>query len=438
MSAATTTEAVQKPSNFTTPDRPTWDLYSRCIHCGLCLQQCPTYRVLGREADSPRGRIYQILQVDAGNLEIGDSFVTHLDRCLGCRACETACPSGVHYGAILERARSEIETHYRRGFLGRTIRDYFYRKVLNNSAAIARQAWLLRFYQKSGLQAFARGTGLLKFLGMEKLEALAPAIDDDFYFRELGKTYPAKGEKRGRVAFLAGCIASVSFAELNRATVRVLNENGIEVWVPEGQACCGALAAHGGYREEARALARKNVDAMLGGDCDAIVTNAAGCGATLKEYGELLAGDPRYADRAHAFAAKTKDVNEYLASVGLRQPQKKMNARVTYQDPCHLAHGQGVRSAPRELLKAAGAQMVELAHPDFCCGSAGTYNVVQNELSMKILADKMDDVISTPADILATANVGCMLQLRAGVKQRGLKMRVAHVIELLDEAYGEK
>jgi glycolate oxidase iron-sulfur subunit len=425
----------QKPSNFTTPDRPTWELYKSCIHCGLCLQQCPTYRVLGREADSPRGRIYQILQVDAGNLEIGDSFVTHIDRCLGCRACETACPSGVHYGAILERARFEIETHYKRGWLARKVRDYFYREVLNRLPLLARHARLLRFYQKSGLQAFARGSGLLKFVGMEKLEALSPAVDDDFYFRELGKTYPAKGEKRGRVAFLAGCIASVSFAELNRATVRVLNENGIEVFVPAAQQCCGALQAHGGYREEAKALARKNIEAMLDPTCDAIVTNAAGCGATLKEYGDLLGDDPKYRDRAHEFAAKSKDVNEYLAKVGLREPKRKINARVTYQDPCHLAHGQGVRSGPRELLKAAGMQLVEMAHPDFCCGSAGTYNVVQNDLSMKILADKMDDVQATSADVLASANVGCMLQLRAGVKERGLKMRVAHVIELLDEAY---
>lgn len=426
---------AQKPSNFTTLDRPTWDLYSRCIHCGLCLQSCPTYRVLGREADSPRGRIYQILQVDAGNLAIGDSFVTHIDRCLGCRACETACPSGVHYGAILERARYEIENHNRRGWLARKIRNYFYRQVLSRLPLLARHARLLRFYQKSGLQALARGTGMLKALGMEKLESLSPAIDSDFYFRELGNTYPAKGERRGRVAFLAGCIASVSFAELNRATVRVLNENGIEVFVPAGQQCCGALAAHGGYREDAKALARKNIEAMMDASCDAIVTNAAGCGATMKEYGDLLADDPKYRKRAQDFGAKAKDVNEYLAKLGLREPRRKLAALVTYQDPCHLAHGQGVRSAPRELLKVLGAQMVEMAHPDFCCGSAGTYNVVQNELSMKILADKMDDVQETTADVIATANVGCMLQLRAGVKQRGLKMRVAHVIELLDEAY---
>ncbi len=402
------------------------------------MQQCPTYRVLGREADSPRGRIYQILQVDAGNLAIGDSFVSHIDRCLGCRACETACPSGVHYGAILERARYEIETHYRRGWLGKRIRDYFYRKVLTNRSLLARQARRMRFYQTSGLQAFARAIGILKALGLETLEALAPPVDENFYFNDLGKTHSAKGEKRGRVAFLAGCVASVSFAELNRATVRVLNENGIEVFVPEAQQCCGALAAHGGYRQEAKALARKNIEAMLDPTCDAIVTNAAGCGATLKEYGDLLGGDPRYRHRAIEFAAKSKDVNEYLAKIGLREPKRKLAVRVTYQDPCHLAHGQGVRSAPRELLQAAGAQIVELAHPDFCCGSAGTYNVVQNELSMMILKDKMEDVQRTAVDVIATANVGCMLQLRAGVTQRGLKMRVAHVIELLDDCYRDR
>ena len=391
--------------------------------------------MLGREADSPRGRIYQILQVDAGKLAIGESFVTHLDRCLGCRACETACPSGVHYGAILERARHEIETHYPRSWFARKVRDYFYRDVLPRLPVLARQARLLRFYQRSGLQAFARGSGMLKVFGLEKLEALSPAVDEEFYFSELGKTYPAKGQKRGRVAFLAGCIASVSFAELNRATVRVLNENGIEVFIPEAQQCCGALAAHGGYRDEAKALARKNIEAMMDPSCEAVVTNAAGCGATLKEYGDLLADDPQYRERAHEFGAKSKDVNEYLAKLGVREPARKLKARVTYQDPCHLAHGQGVRSAPRELLKAAGARLVELAHSDFCCGSAGTYNVVQNELSMKILKDKMDDVQETAADVIATANVGCMLQLRAGVKQRGLQMRVAHVIELLDEAY---
>ena len=417
-------------------DKPSWDLYSICIHCGLCLNQCPTYRVLGTEMDSPRGRIYQVLLVDAGRLAIGDSFVSHIDRCLDCRACETACPSGVEYGRIVERARAQIEQHYRRPWLARQLRAYFFGKVLIDFKTLARWAKFVRWYQRSGMQKLMRASGVLKLLGVAKVEALSPQIEDDFFFREIGAVYPANGERRGRVALLAGCIASVAFAELNRATVRVLCENGVEVWVPKGQVCCGALHAHAGFREQARELARTNIDAMLDQRFDAIVTNAAGCGSTLKEYGDLLAPDPQYAEKAHLFERKVRDINEYLAELGIRLPLKKnVTARVTYQDPCHLAHGQRVRSAPRELLRAMGAKLVEMPHPDYCCGSAGVYNVLQNELSMQILDAKMDDVASTAANLLVTANVGCMLQLRAGVRQRGLDMQVRHVVELLDEAY---
>jgi glycolate oxidase iron-sulfur subunit len=435
IAAPVTSPVKDANSEFAAADRPSWDLYSVCIHCGLCLNQCPTYRVLGTEMDSPRGRIYQVLQVDAGRLAIGDSFVTHIDRCLDCRACETACPSGVEYGRIVERARAQIEEHYRRPWLTRRLRAYFFGNVLRDFKTLSRWARLVRWYQRSGMQTMLRASGLLKLLGVEKVEALSPQIEDDFFFREIGAVYPAKGEPRGRVALLAGCIASVAFAELNRATIRVLCENGVEVWVPQGQVCCGALHAHAGFREQARELARKNIDAILNDRFDAIVTNAAGCGSTLKEYGDLLAADPAYAAKAHLFERKVRDVNEYLAELGLRPISKKMSARITYQDPCHLAHGQRVRSAPRDLLRAAGADLVEMPHSDYCCGSAGVYNVVQNELSMQILEAKMDDVASTAANILVTANVGCMLQLRAGVKQRGLDMQVRHVIEVLDEAY---
>jgi glycolate oxidase iron-sulfur subunit len=422
-------------SNFTTPDRPTWELYLRCIHCGLCLNACPTYRVLGVESDSPRGRIYQVLQADAGRLAIGEAFVTHIDRCLGCRACETACPSGVEYGRIVERARSEIEQNFRRPWLARTLRRFFYRKVLPDFGLLSKLAKLLRFYQRSGLQSAARATRILKLLGLDQLESLAPRIEDKFTFAELGMKFPAAGTPRATVALLAGCIAGVAFAELNRATIRVLNRNGVTVHIPREQGCCGALQAHAGYLEEARAAARRNVDAMLDSQYDAVLTNAAGCGATMKDYGELLEDDPAYADKARQFAAQVKDVNEFLLELGLYEPSRKLSARVTYQDPCHLAHAQKIRSAPRELLKALGAQLVELPRADACCGSAGTYNVLQNELAMKILDEKMDCVAMTKAEIVATANVGCMLQLRAGVEQRGLKMQVKHVVELLDEAY---
>jgi glycolate oxidase iron-sulfur subunit len=387
------------------------------------------------EADSPRGRIYQVLQVDAGRLEIGESFVTHMDRCLGCRACETACPSGVQYGRILERARFEIEENYRRSWMSRLLRRYFFGSVLAHRRQLVLFAKLLRFYQRSGLQAAARAAGIQKLLGLDAVEALAPRIEDEFFFSEFGKLFPAQGERRGTVALHAGCIASVAFSELNRATARLLNANGVDVHVPFQQRCCGALHAHGGYREGARALARHNIRAFESVEAEAIVSNAAGCGALMKEYGELMDYHPRYANRARQFSGKVKDVLEYLAEIGLRPPQRRLNARVTYQDPCHLAHAQKIRAAPRELLQAVGAELVEMPHADYCCGSAGTYNVVENELSMKILDAKMDDITTTGAEILATANVGCMLQLRAGVARRGLHMRVAHVIELLDECY---
>ena len=416
-------------------DKPTWELYSTCVHCGLCLQACPTYRVLGMEQDSPRGRIYQVLQVDSGRLAIGDSFVTHIDRCLDCRACESACPSAVHYGAIVERARAQIELHYRRPWFARRLRRHFYLEILLDFKRLARHARFIRFYQRSGLRAVVRGLGILRLLGVADVEALTPAIEDRFSFEDLGKTFPAEGERRGRVAFLIGCVGSVAFAELNRKTIRVLNRNGIEVVVPEAQACCGALHAHAGFREQARAQARRNVDAMLRDDVEAIVTNSAGCGSTMKEYSDLLAQDPAYAEKAKQFAAKVRDVTEYLAERGLRAPRTRAGKRVTYQDPCHLAHGQRIRSAPRELLAAAGVELVEMQHPDYCCGSAGTYNVTQNGLSMQILDAKMKEVTAANADVIVTANTGCMLQLRAGVARAGLKTPVKHVIEVLDESY---
>jgi glycolate oxidase iron-sulfur subunit len=376
-----------------------------------------------------------MLQVDGGRLALGDSFVTHIDRCLGCLNCQTACPSGVQYGSLLERTRSQIEENYRRPWLARTLRQHFYSQVLPSFGKLARSAKLLRFYQRSGLQSLARGSGLLKLLGVDELDALSPRIESDFSFRDLGTTFPVEGTRRGRVALLIGCVSSVAFAELNRATVRVLNKNGIEVCVPQGQSCCGALHAHAGLLDMARAQARKNIDAMLGPEFDAIVSNAAGCGATMKEYAELLAHDPKYAERAQQFVAKVRDVTEYLAEIGLTEPRRRLSARVTYSDPCHLAHAQGVRKQPRELLKTIGVQLVEMPRADSCCGSAGVYNVVQNEISMKILDEKMEYVAMVEPEIVVTANVGCMLQFAAGAKRKNLDIEVKHVIELLDQAY---
>jgi glycolate oxidase iron-sulfur subunit len=422
-------------SNFSPHEKPSWDLYSRCVHCGLCLDQCPTYRVLGTEMDSPRGRIYQIVQVDEGRLALSDSFVTHIDRCLGCLNCQTACPSGVAYGSLLERARAQIAENYKRPLLATWLRNHFYADILPSCGRLARHARFVRFYQRSGLQALARGTGILKLLGIQELDALSPRIDSEFSFSDLGSVFPAESERRGRVALLIGCVASVAFAELNRTTIRLLTKNGIEVHVPKSQACCGALQLHAGYLDFARDQARRNIDAMLTPEFDAIVSNAAGCGSTLKEYATLLQDDSSYADRARQFTAKAKDINEYLAEVGLLEPKRRLQVRVTYQDPCHLAHAQGIRNAPRQLLRHIGAELVESPRPDSCCGSAGVYNVVQNEISMKVLDEKMGFIASVEPQIIATANVGCMLQFRAGVERNEMHAQVVHVVELLNQAY---
>jgi glycolate oxidase iron-sulfur subunit len=385
--------------------------------------------------DSPRGRIYQIVQVDAGRLALSDSFVTHIDRCLGCLNCQSACPSGVAYGSLLERARAQIAENYQRPWLATRLRHHFYADILPSFTRLAFHARFIRFYQRSGLQSLARATGILNLLGLTELDALSPRIDSKFSFSDLGRVYPAEGQQRGKVAFLIGCVASVAFAELNRATIRVLTKNGIEVHVPPKQSCCGALQLHAGLLDLARTQARRNIDAMLSSEFDAIVTNAAGCGSTLKEYAALLEDDPTYSDRAKQFANKARDINEYLAEIGLREPARNLDARVTYQDSCHLAHGQGVRAAPRELLRQIGAEVVESPRADSCCGSAGVYNIVENEISMKVLDEKMGYVASVEPEIIATANVGCMLQFRAGIQRTKMKARVAHVVELLDEVY---
>lgn len=424
-----------QPVSYADQDVPTWELLRTCVHCGLCLNHCPTYKTLGMEMDSPRGRIYQILNVNDGKMEMNEAFALHIDRCLGCLACEIACPSGVKYGHIVERARAQIEQKYERPWKTRKLRSWFYGKAIVDYGRLAFLARLMRFYQRSGLQSLARGTGLLKLFGVADLDRISPQIDKEFFFGEIGKVFPAVGERRGKVAFLAGCINNVAFSHLNRATINVLTANGIEVHVPAGQGCCGALHAHAGFRDDSRKLARHNIDVFLAGDYDAIVTNAAGCGSHMKEYDDLLEHDPEFAERARQFKSKTKDVTEYLAGIGLRPPKKKIRQKVAYQDPCHLANAQRIRNQPRELLAAIGCQVVELPHSDQCCGSAGVYNVAQNELSMKILEAKMDDVASVTSEMIATANVGCMIQMRAGMAQRGYKQPVKHVVELLEEAF---
>jgi glycolate oxidase iron-sulfur subunit len=438
-------EFAETLSGFTAGDKPDYADYSRCIHCGLCLNACPTYRLWHNEADSPRGRIRQMALVDQGRLELGEAFVTHIDRCLDCRACETACPSGVEYGKLVELARAQITRNFQRPRASRWARDFVYRRLLTDPRRIARLARLVRFSQRSGLEALARASGILRLVGMQQRAALLPRIDSDFFFSRLGQTFPPKRQRRARVAFFAGCVAQVTFTELNDATIRVLQANGCEVVVPANQFCCGALAAHAGVRDIARDLARKNMEAFLAGPFDAIITNAAGCGATLKEYAHLFSGtDPARegasrdvldAKNAAEFSPKVRDVAEFLAELGLSAPMRKTRMRVTYQDSCHLVHGQKVREAPRTLLRAIpGIELVEMPLSDHCCGSAGVYNVTETETSLQLLQEKMRHAQFSRASAIVTANPGCILQLRAGVKLYKTRQEVFHVVELLDRA----
>jgi glycolate oxidase iron-sulfur subunit len=416
-------------------DKPRQADLDRCVHCGLCLNACPTYRVLGMEMDSPRGRIYQMAQVAAG-APVGPAYVEHIELCLACRGCETACPSGVQYGRLVEAARAEIEAATVRPLGARWMRRFVFGYVLPSPALMTVLGTLLYLYQGSGLQKLVRALGFLKLLNkLGGIEQLTPPAEPPFFFGKIGKTFPAEGARRYRVALMAGCIANVCFARLNEATVRVLQKNGCDVVVPDGQGCCGALHVHAGLRDEARVLARRNIDALADG-YDAILTNAAGCGSTLKEYGELLEADPRYAARAREFSQRMQDVTEFLAAVELNRGMKPLPLTVTYQDSCHLAHGQRIRTAPRKLLESIpGLKLREMPLADLCCGSAGIYNVVENEMSMQILERKMENVNRTGADVIATANPGCILQLRAGASLHGKGQRVVHVVELLDEAY---
>lgn len=417
-------------------DRPLQRDLDRCVHCGLCLNSCPTYRELGLEMDSPRGRIYQMAGVAQGG-PITDAYREHLSLCLACRGCESACPSGVEYGKLIELARADIENRTRRPFGERFLRSLVFEHLLPSRANLRLAGWLLRFYQASGLRALTRASGILRLFGkLGQAESLAPEIESPMFFGHIGKVFAAQGERRHRVALLAGCIQNLTFARLHEAAIRVLQRHGCEVHVPAAQTCCGALHVHAGLREQGRALARRNIDALADGPFDAILTCTAGCGSTLKEYDHLLEHDPAYADKARRFKQKMRDVNEFLAAIPRAPGLGTLAVHVTYQDSCHLAHGQKIRSAPRELLKSIpGLEFREMPLSDLCCGSAGIYNVVEPAMASALLEKKMENANRTSASVIATSNPGCIIQLRAGVARHGRGQRVAHVIELLDESY---
>jgi glycolate oxidase iron-sulfur subunit len=403
-------------------------LYLDCVHCGLCLPSCPTYRVLGSEMDSPRGRIYLMRAFDEGRARITDSFQQHMFRCLDCRACETACPSGVQFGHMMEEMRGRIIEDRPANWITR----FMLQKVFPYPRRFAIAARMLELYQQSGLQSFLRSTNLLRnvFPEMATAEALMPKLEVESGVT-LDSHHRAEGKRLGTVALFTGCVMNSMLGSVNRSTVRLLTAAGYDVVVPGDQICCGALANHAGLRQTAKQMAKKNLRAFPLTELDAIIINAAGCGAMLKEYSLLL-------DGAEDFSNKVKDISEFLVSTRIADRLTiPVEARVGYDDPCHLIHAQGVRSEPRRLLKAIpGIQFVEIEAADQCCGSAGIYNITQTELSMEILGRKMEKIIAAKVDVLATGNPGCMFQFRYGAERAGVKLEVLHPVELLARSLG--
>jgi glycolate oxidase iron-sulfur subunit len=408
-----------------------------CTRCGLCLQACPTYRDLRTEADSPRGRVFAIKRVADGEARVDATLAEHLYVCLGCRACETACPSGVPFGKILEFGRHEVEhagivSKERIGW--RAFRRVAFDWVLPNRAAF----WL-SLAPARALQRAPRLLALLRALPIgarfRRLLSMLP-LDTGRDPHRVPSFSPAQGGRRARVGVFVGCVMGELFGGVHASLVRVLRQNGCDVVAPARQWCCGALNLHAGERRHARAMARRNIDAFEQTDVEAIVVDSAGCGAEMKSYGELLADDESYASRAAAFAAKVKDASEFLAGIGLRDGLGAVRARVTYQDACHLAHGQRIREDPRTLLRAIpGLEFIEMQESDRCCGAAGVYSLTRPEMSARILAEKMARIDATGADTVVVTNPGCHMQLLAGAAAGGRRMRVRHLVEMLDEAY---
>jgi glycolate oxidase iron-sulfur subunit len=403
-----------------------------CVHCGLCLSFCPTYVELGTEMDSPRGRISTMRALQEGRIPLDAEVVRHLDLCLGCRACETACPSGVHYGELIEGVRPYIEQNYQRPLLERFKRQAI-NKIFPNPLGTRAFALLLKTGAALGLGRLARWEKL-----PEQLRYWFGLLPEPggVTSATLLERYPAIGEKRYTVALLNGCVMPAVFGATNEATVKVLRHNGCEVLASKDQGCCGALLLHGGDKKTALELARKNIEVFSRQEIDALIINAAGCGAMMKEYGELFKDDPVYHERAEHLTAKMKDVSEFLGSIPLRKPTKEIRARVTYHDACHLAHGQNVREQPRALLRAIpGLQILDLNESDWCCGSAGTYNLTEPEMARRLLSRKVTNIKTTDADVVVAGNPGCLMQIRAGLQQQGSPIKAIHTIDLLAEAY---
>jgi glycolate oxidase iron-sulfur subunit len=407
---------IRDPDTFNGPDAPSDDDLATCVHCGLCLNYCPTFRVTGLETESPRGRVYLMTQWKRGKLPFTDELARHIDLCLGCRTCEAVCPSGVPYGRIIEHGRAEVERlrarHLTRPKLVRDAARLAMRTLLPHPGRLRAAGLLGRASQRAGLTRLVPQGRQLPPIG----KAWNPPADG---------VAAALGQRRGRVAFLNGCVMPVMFPRSHEASVQLLQIAGFDVWFAPGQTCCGALAAHNGDLEEARRLRDLNARAFGMEGFDALVVNSAGCGSHLKDFYSNL-------------GTRVRDLTEFLVEAGLPEPEREVRLRVTYQDACHLVHAQRIRTEPRKLIRALpGVEFVEMQHPDICCGSAGIYNALEPEMSQEILAEKMEDLLETGAEVVVTANPGCQMQLEAGLRARGREreMEVWHLAELIARAY---
>ncbi|MCM3714901.1 (Fe-S)-binding protein [Alkalihalobacillus oceani] len=424
-------------NNYLWKDQPDENKWADCVHCGMCLESCPTYELTGQEQHSPRGRVHLIKSVAEGKLVVNEQFSDPVFACLDCRACTTACPADVDVGGLIEEARGQIrQAMPLTGWKGQ-VSKLFLQGIFPHQSRLHSLGQLLKLYQKTGVQKVVRKTGLTKIMPkhLAQMEAVMPTIARPVMKRYKNQeTIPAKGEKKQEIAFLTGCVMDVMFSDINQATINVLTRNGNEVTIPKNQTCCGALHVHAGDRDMGRKLAKQNIEAFE--QADKVIVNAAGCGCMLQEYGELFKEvDTEWYERAERFAEKVEDISKHLHDTGYQKPKAKLNARITYHDACHLAHGQGVRQEPRDLLiDIPGVEMVHMANADRCCGSAGVYNITNPEMASAVLDSKMSNV---PRDVemISMGNPGCMLQMAIGVEKYGRNQKVVHTVQLLDWAY---
>ena len=423
-------------TSFDTQHPPKQSLIDTCVHCGFCLSTCPSYRVLGTEMDSPRGRIYMMDAINKGEADL-ETASEHFDTCLGCLACVTTCPSGVQYDKLIAATRPQLERNVSRSTDDRLLRTLIF-NLFPYPNRLKATLLPLYFYQKSGLQKLVRSSGLLSklFARLGAMESILPQISSGAMNATFPEVIPAQGEKRFRVGMMLGCVQRFFFHPVNEATVRVLTANGCEVVIPKTQGCCAALPAHQGQEQQAQALARQIIDSFAGTDVDAVIINAAGCGHTLKEYGHILQDDEAYRDRAIAFSAQVKDVNEFLVEAGLTaqlHPICDRDLTLVYQDACHLLHGQKISAQPRQLLRQIpGVKLREPIDASLCCGSAGVYNMLQPEVADELGQQKVENLANTGADLIASANPGCSLQIQKHLQLQGKEIPLKHPIELLD------